>query len=146
MSFRGIFALLLEAALLIMVMGTEIREFLIAAVCLGGLLVLCLFSVLWAVLSLRFSALCENTSCERGKSIKFTLRIKGLLILPAICRIRVLTPFRERKKAKAPIYSNLALNILRLNRSYDFSVNCPPLGTLADRCKKTDNNRPFRLF
>lgn len=39
MSLRGLFALVLEAFLLIMALGTDIREFLIVAVCLGGLLV-----------------------------------------------------------------------------------------------------------
>ena len=136
MSFRGIIAILLEAGLIIMVMGTEIKEFLISAVCLGGLLVLSFFSVLWAMLFLRFSTFFKHSSCEREQSIKFTLKIRGILLLPVVLQTALRTPFKERRKATVPIYSNIVLDILKLNRCFDFMINCPHSGNWSVGIKR----------
>ncbi len=136
MSFRAIVAFLLEAALLIMVMGTEIREFLIAAVCLGGLLALSLFSVLWAMLFLRLNVVLNNSSCEREGKTKFAIKINGLLLLPVVCNINIRTPFMERRKATFPIYSNIVLNVFKIKRSFDFFINCPHSGNWRVGIKK----------
>ncbi len=136
MTFRAVFAILMEIALLIMVMGTNIKEFLIAAVCLGGLLVLSFISVLLSAIFLRFNVFCKTPHCEREKNIKFTLKIHGLLLLPVICRVRVSTPFKEKHKAVFPIYSNIALSVFKFNRHFDFNINCPHSGNWKIGIKK----------
>ncbi len=129
MSFRTIFAIIVEAGLLIMVMGTEIKEFLIAAACIGGLLVVSFFSVLWALLAVRFSTISNENSCEREQEVRFTLKANGILIFPVVCKITIRTPFKERRKSKFPINNKFALEVFKLNRSLEFNINCPHSGT-----------------
>ena len=124
MTFRATFAILIEVALLIMVMGSDIREFLIAAVCLGGLLVLSFISVLFSALLLRFSVSCKDTACVRKENIGFTLKIRGLLLFPVVCSMTVATPFKEKYKSVFPIHSNIALSVFKIDRYFDFNVNC----------------------
>ncbi len=146
MSFRAIFAITLEAILLIMVMGTNIKEFLIAAACLGGLLVLSIFSVLWAMLFLRFSSFSEPSYCEREQNIKFILKISGILLFPVVCKTTLRTPYKERHKATVPIYSNFVLNTFKFTRSFDFNVNCPYSGNWSVGIKKISICDIFGFF
>ena len=122
MSLRGLFALVLEAFLLIMALGTDIREFLIAAVCLGGLLVLSFVSVLWAVVFLRFTATTPHTQHVRTNTITITLNVKGLQILPVLCKIKIQPPYNEKTEQSAPLYNAFILNVFKLNRKYDFTL------------------------
>ena len=136
MSLRAIVALILEACLLILVMGTEIREFLIAAACLGGLLALSLISVLWAAFCLRVKCINKNTFCEREKNTEFTFNIKGLLVLPVIFKITIRTPFKERRKAIFPIYNHFVLDTFKFSRGFDFKMNCPHSGIWSVGAKR----------
>lgn len=146
MSLRAVVVLLLETVLIIMTTGTEIKEFLIACVCVGALLGLSLFSVIWAALVLRFSSLCQKSFCERGKNVTFTLTIKGFLLLPVVCKTTLLTPFKERAKANFPIFSNFALNIFKINRNVDFKINCYHSGNWRVGIKKIKVSDVFGLF
>ncbi len=136
MSFRTIVAFILEALLLVMTMGTEIKEFLIAAVCLGGLLVLSFISAVSAMLILRFSVSLYKPVCERGKTARFQMKLMGPLILPVVCSITLHTPFIEPKKATVPIFGKLALTVFKSQQSFDFSVNCPHSGNWRVGIKK----------
>ncbi len=146
MSLRAVVVLLLETVLIIMATGTEIKEFLIACVCVGALLVLSLISVIWATLVLRFSVRCQKAFCERNQDVTFTLNIKGFLLLPVVCKATLLTPFRERAKATFPVFINLALSILKINRSFDFNINCCHSGSWHVGIKKLKVSDVFGLF
>ena len=122
MSLRGLFALVLEAFLLIMALGTDIREFLIAAVCLGGLLVFSFVSVLWSVVFLRFTATTPQVPHIRENSITITLNVKGLQILPVICKIKIQPPYNEKTEQSIPLYNAFVLNVFKLNRKYNFTL------------------------
>ena len=122
MSLRGLFALVLEAFLLIMALGTDIREFLIAAVCLGGLLVFSFVSVLWAVVFLRFTATTPQVPHIRENSVTVTLNVKGLQILPVLCKIKIQPPYNEKTEKTIPLYNAFVLSVFKLNRKYDFTL------------------------
>ncbi len=146
MSLRAVVVLLLETVLIILTTGTEIKEFLIAAVCVGALLAVSLISAIWAMLILRLSGFCQKASCERNKDVTFTLEIKGFLLLPVVCKIKLLTPYTKRAKAKFPVFINLALNILKINRSFDFNINCCHSGNWRVGIKKIKVCDVFGLF
>ena len=128
MSVRAVIALLLEAFFLVMALGSEIREFLIAAACLGGLLVLSFLSAALAIIFLRLKCTYDTSMCEREDDASFNLKIKGFIVLPVICRMTVRTPFKEKRKARYPIYNNFPLDAFNFKRSYDFIINCPHSG------------------
>ena len=123
MALRGLFALLLEVFLIIMSLGTNIREFLIAALCLGVILAFSLISVLWSVIFLRFTATTPPMVHNREDNITLTLNVKGLLLFPAICKIKIRPPYNEKTEKSIPLYNAFVLNVFKLNRKYEFTMD-----------------------
>ena len=121
MSLRGLFALALEAFLIIMALGSNIREFLISAVCLGGILLFSFVSVLWSVIFLRFTATSPSVVHTREDRVTLTLNVKGLLIFPTICKIKISPPYNEKTEKTIPLYNAFILSVFKLNRKYDFT-------------------------
>ena len=122
MSLRGLFALTLEAFLIIMALGSNIREFLISAVCLGGILLFSFVSVLWSVIFLRFTATSPSVVHTREDRVTLTLNVKGLLIFPTICKIKIRPPYNEKTEKTIPLYNAFILSVFKLNRKYDFTL------------------------
>ena len=122
MSLRGLFALALEVFLIIMALGSNIREFLISAVCLGGILLFSFVSVLWSVIFLRFTATSPSVVHTREDRVTLTLNVKGLLIFPTICKIKIRPPYNEKTEKTIPLYNAFILSVFKLNRKYDFTL------------------------
>ncbi len=147
MTFRGIFCLIFELLLLIMALGTDIREFLIVAVCIGGLWVYCLISMIFAVLTLKFSSHCDRKEIPRGEDVYYTLKVKGPVILPVVGKIKVMSPDTGDITDKALLSNTFLLSWkFRLNRTFNFKFNCAHTGYWNVGIKKLRVTDIFGMF
>ncbi len=129
MTLRGVFSLLFEMVLLIMALGTNIKEFLIVAVCIGGLLLYALLSVLIAVFCLRFKAVPKKgQETLRGEETGFELKVKGLALLPVVCKIRVKPADNGDVTAKTELYKTFILAGFNWKRKYSLPLCFPHTG------------------
>ena len=125
MTLRGFFTLVFELFLLIMALGTDIREFLIVAVCIGGLWCYSFISVLLAIITLKFSSKTDTNGLYRGEKMIYTLEIKGVLLLPIIGKIKVLAADNGDITDKALLRNSFLISWgFRLKRNYRFNMRC----------------------
>lgn len=129
MTLRGFFTLVFELFLLIMALGTDIREFLIVAVCIGGLWCYSFISVLLAVITLKFSSTSDKYEFCRGEDIVYTLQISGPVILPVVGKIKVLSADNGDITDKALLRNAFLLSwALSFKRKYCFNMRCEHTG------------------
>ena len=89
MTLRGIFSLVFEFFLLIMALGTDIREFLIVAVCVGCILAYSVLSLIFAEISFKFKSQVSESEVFAGERVAYTFLLKGPVILPVVGKITV---------------------------------------------------------
>ena len=146
MTLRGIFAIIFELCLLIMALGTDIRDFLIVAVCIGGLLLFSFLSVLIAGFTLRYKTSTEKASFTRQDGMSFDLNISGICFLPVICKIIISPPFYEENKSDTPLCNSFIIDFLRFNRNYSFNLNCINTGHWSVGIEHITINDIFGFF
>ncbi len=128
MTLRGFFTLIFNSFLLIMAFGTEIREFLIAAICMNSLWLYSLISALLSVLSLKFSVLVENPRHFRDEKAKLQININGIAFLPIICKFKIRTADKGEILHSTPLNHSLFLWGLNRNWTYNFSFSSAHTG------------------
>jgi len=147
MTLRGLFCLALEAFLLIMALGTTIKEFLVLAACIGGLLLYSLLSLLLAVITLDFQSQTDMTDVYRGEEIKYTMSIRGPVILPIVGRLIIRTADNGDITPKSNLrHSFLLVPILKLKRDYHFDMLCAHTGVWKVGTNKMRITDIFGLF
>ena len=92
MTVRGMIFAVVEFLILTIALGTGIRELLVAAVCLGAILLYSLVSIIFAQITLSAYAQIDKSEIYRGQSIKCTLKIKGPVLLPVTAFLTVASP------------------------------------------------------
>lgn len=129
MTLRGIFSLVLEAFLLVMALGTGIRDFMIIAVCLGVLLAFSLGSLLLAEAFLKYKSIANRTEVACLEEIKYTLSIKGFIILPIVGRVTVRPADNGDITDKKTLRNTFFLfPDFKSKRDFDFNLLCAHTG------------------
>jgi hypothetical protein len=82
MTLRGVLVVLLEVLMVILAFGTEFKNFLIIALCIGGLLIYSLFSLILASITLGVKSNVDASVVQRGEKVSYTLMIRGVALLP----------------------------------------------------------------
>ena len=147
MTSRGIFSLVFEFFLLIMALGTDIREFLIVAVCVGGLLLYSLISLLLAVFSMDFKSHTDETEVSRGEELCYTLSFRGPVILPVVGKVKIKPADNGDITDKADLqHSFLLIPSFKLRRDYNFNLLCAHTGYWSVGVEKLRISDMFGMF
>lgn len=129
MTVRGMIFAVVEFLILTIALGTGIRELLVAAVCLGAILLYSLVSIIFAQITLSAYAQIDKSEIYRGQSIKCTLKIKGPVLLPVTAFLTVASPGAKRRDNGA--FRRHAFSLapaLRMEREYLFTLKCKHRG------------------
>lgn len=146
MTFRGIFITVLELFLVILALGTDIREFLVIALCVGGIVVYSLVSLLIAALTLGVKSKLNSTEVYRGQKINYTLFLKGVVLLPVVGYLSVKTADFEVSKKDKFKHSFLIMPSFSINRKFRFELSCSHVGLWNVGIKKLRFEDLFGLF
>lgn len=147
MTLRGIFALAFELFLLIMTLGTDIREFLIVAACVGGLILYSLISLLFAVIGFSCKSKIDSAEIFRGETVKYTLKIYGPAIFPVVGKLAVKPADNgDISDKKSLRKSFLLVPDFKLGRQYNFEFLCAHTGLWKIGIEKFRINDIFGFF
>lgn len=147
MTLRGILSLVLEAFLLIMALGTGIRDFRIIAVSLGVLILFSLLSVLLAEACLKFKSISDKTEFYRSEEIKYTLEMKGPVILPVVGRMCIKPADNgDITDKKSLRHTFFLFPRFKLRRTYDFKIFCAHTGLWKIGAEKMRISDIFGFF
>ena len=129
MTVRGIFCVILEALLLVLGLGTGYRAILMAAFCLGLVLVVALLSMVAVLLGTRADGEVDQIEVHRGDTVKYTLRVRGLVLLPVAGYLAIRAPGKERReKDTRNRHSFLLMPSFRWERQMTIDLPCPHQG------------------
>lgn len=129
MTVRGLICVILEALLLVLGLGTGYRALLMAAFCLGLVLVLAVLSLLTVFLTTRSMGEVTPAEVYRGDGITYTLAIKGPVFLPVAGYLSLLPPGVERQDKQALTrHAFLLLPAFRSRRTVAIPQTAPYAG------------------
>ncbi len=129
MTGRGILCLLLDACLMVLALGSGIRELLVAAFCLGAFIVFAFLSVVLAGLTLRVRGNLDDVFCTRGGEVRYTLSLWGFLLLPITGHLSILPPGADAYMQNSCRYHAFSLlPAWRMRRQLSFTLPCPHRG------------------
>ena len=147
MTLRGIFSLVFEFFLLIMALGTDIREFLIVAVCVGCILAYSVLSLILAEISFNFRSQISESEVFAGENITYTFLLKGPVILPVVGKITVKAADTGDITEKSSLkYSFLLFTDFKAEHSYKFEFLCAHTGYWSVGTKKFRVGDIFGMF
>ena len=150
MTVRGLICVILEALLLVLGLGTGYRALLMAAFCLGLVLVLAALSLLTVFLTTRAEGGIEPGEVHRGDGVTYTVTVKGPVLLPVAGYLSLLPPGVEnRDKQALTRHSFLLLPAFRLRRTVTISQTTPHMGHWkagAERMRYEDLFGLFRIY
>lgn len=125
MTVRGTICILLDSVLLIVALGTGIRELLVAALGLGAFWVFALVSLLLAVCTLRCSGSLDKKEATRGEEVRYTFTLRGFLLLPVAGQLSILPPgVDSRFDGNREHHAFSLLPSFRVQRAYHFALPC----------------------
>ena len=146
MTLRGFFVTLLELFLLILALGTEIREFFVVAVCIGAVVIYSLVSLLLAMLTLRVDSSIDKTSALRGDTVKYTLFLKGVAILPVTGFLAVKSAEFEKRNLRRKRHTFVMVPSFMITHKFDFIIPCSHVGLWEVGIKTLHFEDIFGLF
>ncbi len=146
MTLRGFVVTLLELILLIFALGTEMHEFLIVALCVGVLEIYSLVSILLASVTLSLKSKIDKTSALREDVAKYTLRLRGVALLPVAGYLSIKNADYIPKKQKRRKYSFLMIPSLVIEHKFEFDIPCGHVGLWEVGVDKLRFEDLFGLF
>ncbi len=146
MTLRGFFVTFLELFLLILALGTEIREFFVVAVCIGAVVLYSLISLLLAMLTLHVDSVINKTSTLRGDTVKYTLCLKGVAILPVTGFLAVKSAEFEKRNLRRKRHSFVMVPSFMIKHNFDFFIPCSHVGLWNVGIKNLHFEDIFGLF
>ncbi len=146
MTLRGLCVTVLEALLLIMALGTEIREFFVVALCVGGVLLYSLVSLLLASLTLRAESRLDTKTALRGGEVNYTLRLRGIALLPVTGYLSVKSTEIYNKELRRYKHSFVMLPSFKASHDFNFEMPCLHMGLWEVGIRKLRFEDVFGLF
>lgn len=146
MTLRGLCVTFLELLLLVLALGTEIREFFVVALCVGGVIVYSLFSLLLASVTLRAESRLNTKTAYRGDEVKYTLRLRGIAILPVTGYLSVKSTEVFNKELRRRKHSFVMLPSFKASHDFDFEMPCLHVGLWEVGIRKLRFEDVFGLF
>lgn len=146
MTLRGFFITLIELLLVILAFGTEIREFYIMAVVVGGMLFYSLFSLLLASITLEVKSQTNKAAAMRGENIEYHLVMTGVALLPVAGYLSVKSAEANQKTNKRYKHSFLMMPTFVFKRKFTFELPCAHVGLWKVGIRKLRFEDVFGLF
>ncbi len=146
MTLRGLFVTLIEFFLLILALGTEIREFFVVAVCIGAVVLYSFVSLLLAMLTLRVDSEIDKTAALRGETIKYTLHLKGVAILPVTGFLAVKNAEFEKRSLRRKRHTFIMVPSFMIKHNFKFEIPCSHVGLWNVGIKSLHFEDIFGLF
>lgn len=146
MTLRGFCIAFVELFLLILAFGTEIREFYIMALCVGGLLLYSVISLLLVSVTLDVKSKINKAAALRGEIIKYELIINGIALLPVAGYLSVKSADVTAKENKRHRHSFLVMPSFFIKRDFAFELPCTHIGRWDVGIKKLRFEDIFGLF
>ena len=128
MTLRGLLVLILELILVILAFGTDFKNFLIIALCLGGLLLFSFVSLVLTSFTLGAGSSVDTTNAVRGDNVNYTFNIRGVLLLPVAVYFYVKSPDITLKYRRKNRHSFMLLPTVWVNRRFVFKMPCTHIG------------------
>ncbi|MBR6564639.1 MAG: DUF58 domain-containing protein [Clostridia bacterium] len=146
MTLRGLLVLVLELVFVILAFGTEFKNFVFLALCVGGLLVFSLFSLALASLLLGAGSSLSVDTTLRGETTSYTLNFYGIALFPVAVYFFVKTTdvkFVAKRKMR---HSFLLLPTFLVRRRFVFEMPSAHVGEWEIGIKKMRVEDLFGFF
>ncbi len=132
MTVRGILCILLSGLLMIVALGTGIRELLMAALFLTAFWLFALSSLLLACATLDADGSLSHREIGRGDEVGYSITLRGRVILPIAGHIVTLPP-GEHLPAAVPLRNAFFLrpSLLYWKRTFELTLRCNHRGRWA---------------
>ncbi len=101
MTVRGIICLAVDAILLVLALGSSIRELVVIALFLGVFLVFSMVSLGLALLTLNADGAVDATERTRGEEVEYRFTLRGPVLLPVTGHVTLLPPGGDKSDANA---------------------------------------------
>ena len=146
MTLRGFFVTLLELVLVVFAFGTEMREFLVVALCVGVLEIYSLVSIFLASLTLRVQSKIDKSFVLRDEGAIYTFLLRGVALLPVAGYLSVKNADYESRHLKRLKHSFLMLPSFIIEHKFSFDIPCSHIGVWEVGIKKLRFEDVFGLF
>ncbi len=146
MTLRGFFVTLIGLFLGILAMGTEIREFYIMSLCMGGLIAYSLFSLLLALFTLKVESKINKGAALREETVNYTLHLNGVAVFPVVGYISVKSADILPKQQNRLKHSLLLMPSFNTKRKFSFELPCSHIGAWQVGIRKLRFEDIFGLF
>lgn len=146
MTLRGFIVTLLELVLVVFAFGTEMREFLVVALCVGVLEVYSFVSIFLASLTLNVHSKIDKSAAVRLEGTNYTFLLRGIALLPVAGYLSVKNADYEPKHLKRKKHSFLMLPSFVIEHRFKFEIPCKHIGVWEVGIKKLRFEDLFGLF
>ena len=146
MTLRGLFVCLVELFLIILALGTEIKEFFTVAICVAGMMAFSLFSLIIASLTLRVNSKINKKSIIRNDKLTYTLILQGVAVLPVVAYLALKTTEAEFDAKSRKRHSFVLLPTFSLEHKFVFEIPAVHVGNWEIGIKKMRFEDVFGLF
>lgn len=146
MTLRGFFVTLIALFLGILAMGTEIREFYIMVLCVGGLIMYSFVSLLLASFTLKVESKTSRGAVSRGENVNYILHLNGIAIFPVVGYISIKSADLLTRKQSRYKHSLLIMPSFNTRRKFVFELASSHIGTWKVGIKKLRFEDVFGLF
>lgn len=146
MTLRGFFVTLLELVLVIFAFGTEMREFLVVAICIGVLEIYSFVSVFLASITLGVHSKIDKSSAMRDEGATYTFSLRGIALLPVAGYLSVRNVDYEPKHLKRLKHSFLMLPSFVIEHKFSFDIPCSHIGVWEVGIKRLRFEDVFGFF
>ncbi len=146
MTLRGLFVTLLELLIIVLALGTEFKQFLVAALCVGGLMAYSLFSLLLAMLTVSIESSVNKKAVLRGEKVKYRLTVFGMALLPIVTYFSVKTTETEYNSKSRLRHSFIMTPSFSIEHNYTFELPCAHVGLWEIGIKRMRFEDIFGLF
>ncbi len=146
MTLRGFFVTCIGVFITVLALGTEIKEFYIMALCICGLILYSLLSLILASLTLDVKSKINKAAALRGEDIKYDLSFSGFIILPVAGYLSVKSADVTDKSNRHLKHTFLMMTSLYVRRKFAFELPCAHVGAWKVGIKKLRFEDLFGLF
>ena len=147
MTLRGILSILFELFLLILALGTEIKEFFVVALCIGGVIAYSFISLFLAVITLHFHSNTDKKELSRNDEVRYTLTMRGPVLLPVVGYLSIKSAdFNHIYNKNAMRHTFLLAPTFSIKREFSFDLLCEHVGRWDVGTKKLRVEDMFGLF
>ena len=146
MTLRGLLVLVVEIFFVILAFGTEYKNFLIISLCIGGLMIFSIISLLLASISLGANSTIDSTTARRGDKLNFNFTIRGLALLPVAVYFFVKTTDTQFSTKRKFRHSFMLLPTFWFKKKFVFDMPCIHIGEWEIGIKKMRVEDLFGFF